>query len=47
MTVIIGTHEFCMVYRNFFFTVKKIRTLKLATPYNVYETNKEFIQNFG
>jgi hypothetical protein len=47
MTVIIGKHEFCMVYQNIFFAVKKIRMLKLATLYNVYETNKEYMQNFG
>ena len=34
-------------YIYFFFTVKKRRMLKLATPYNVYGTNKEYIQNFG
>jgi len=35
------------VSEHIFFTVKKIRILKLATPYNVYETNKEFVENFG
>jgi len=39
--------NFVWSFGTFFFSVKKILMLKLATPNNVYETNNKFIENFG